>query len=742
MGPDARQEDSRREDRPRTRSSDRRAEPRDPGATSHRDRHREHSRDRPAHHATAKDDGPATTVDDRPEPPTTAARDRKEDTDPDSEPECLGTARKRSRQDVRLKSAVTVAPTVAVPPPYVSAAGTYESHPRRGRLPHLFDNRRQVGSAGKSVRGTQHKGRQDTLRAGWDIPLVGQMPVCHYMRKGDRRVYGCPALGCSIVRSDEASVLGHYVLTHCYSATVYWCDGPSCDAAFVSRTAADDHRQVHRRDRLSREIGEGKIIQMEGDSFATLWTAGNALLRSPSEIREKQALLTLRHEGIMEERFARYLGRQGYSVPAHRVYPGPPGTELLPLYPATSRPSPTRPPPATTRSTAAQPAAAAGRPTETFRAESPPILTRELPTASTGRGRSPVAPERQPVSLELPAPLPMEHGSPTRDMPPAPDADTSGLPAYADLIAVDPQDVVRLLGADFGSDGEAAIILGAAGVEPDLAATETATEAQAPADTEVEMDTYAMGQQRLEDMEAADAETTGRTVELGSGTLYTDTDSQVSESPDAQGHLDMLVQAAELGRQDRHPAEEALHRYGYDDPRQIRTLSMCGNSYGDVRLASSEPRWTSPITTTMTAMEDFAQMVPVSHQVHPGGPRFWVDQVSSMRYVGRVDEFRAPLLSYIRHAMEMLQDPDVWRDPTVAMQPLSVVQRALRETLHLLVVALRDLDAGIARGTILAAEEAEAARRQELLQLQMAVQRAEGERDLARAALRLRRTPK
>ena len=634
---------------------------------------------------------------------------------------------------------------------YQSIAGTQDSHPPRRRLPLIHARVRRVGGPGRTVRSAPWTGSVNPLRSGYDIQLVGEVPLCGTVTHAGRDLFGCPALGCTVVRSSEENVVGHHILTHCYCAVVYWCDGARCDATFLSRTAADAHREAHhRRENLSREVGKGRLIQMEGEQDVTLWTTSASSTQSASKIRELQARATLTAEGEMEERFARLLRSQGHPVPDHRVYPRPPedigevrdaGNGSPPRSPARTVAPPTGR--ATTRRPDAPPAAAATGPTEPPRDELPPQLTREVPLQDTeaiaGPSRDLTAPQLTGLAAE----------SAEIDLP------QSGPPALVDLILVDPGELADLLGADADGDGGLVLSLDAT-LDSAEGPAETAlptpagtplNEANPEGEGETPMDTLGVGQARVEalgEVNQDPLETTRDPMET-TGTTTTEppacseTLSQFSETLGAQGHLELFTEAAELGLEDRAPALVALRRYGYPD--QLRTIAASGTSYNDVRTASAEPHW-DPRTQTDRVLHDFARMVPVSHQVHPHGPRYWVDRSSALLYEDEVDAFRLPLVDFVRHGLDMMEDTDLWRHPADGLQPLAVVQRTLRDTLHLLAVALREIDAGLARASVLAAEEAEGSRLDELLQLRSARQRAEGERDLARAALRSRKTPK
>ena len=73
---------------------------------------------------------------------------------------------------------------------------------------------------------------------GFEVQMVGTMPISGITRgpRGED-IYGCPAMGCTVTRTNEGNVYGHWITKHCYSANVYWCDSRGCDQYYLKEEA-------------------------------------------------------------------------------------------------------------------------------------------------------------------------------------------------------------------------------------------------------------------------------------------------------------------------------------------------------------------------------------------------------------------------------------------------------------------------------------------------------------------------
>ena len=221
--------------------------------------------------------------------------------------------------------------------------------------------------------------------------------------------------------------------------------------------------------------------------------------------------------------------------------------------------------------------------------------------------------------------------------------------------------------------------------------------------------------------------------------VYDTLNDSRTESPfasfqeDAQANLDLFVGAADRGYQEGATGMDVMLDYGYGHDH-IRDMEENGDSYRDVRVATVEPRW-EPLTHLNQVLETYQNMVPVSFQVHPAGPRFWVDQDSAENYSSRMNEFRLPLIAYISQALEMLGDTAAWENPMISLQPALAQQRALRDTHNTIGTVLQAMDPALARAALLATEHQEEAYRARLEETNDERDRAVADKETAKLAL-------
>ena len=701
----------------------------------------------------------------------------------------------------------------------------------------LHDSIRHVSPPGRSIRGSSWIGDVNPMDCGFEIQIVGEVPACGELIGPKDTFYGCPALGCKVVRDNATSVHGHYVIRHLYSALIYWCDGRGCECTFLSREAADNHRlNCHRGERLQRELGVAKLVRISKEKEIALWILNPRSTTLSTNLRDRQARFTLSHGGRVEARIGEQLTQKAVDVPKEQLFYTLSGDSqgVKTLAYKSSRPKanvvirnaarlPATSTPVT--STVTEPLPAPALPGDTAALEEelqapdvsielPPQTTPEQPPASLPivtaddverACQTPLTPAEldgvQVIDIgssassigegeldstygaeddEAPAikliEVTLDNGltvlttalasseAPVKPLassePPGKTVVTRGkltieayrarTPANAPpLVTTLPDDAVPALDLTVANN------LPTTSAQPyalppvitlpndsvptlNLTVADQLQATEEPMDIAGSTDDASAHLTQTEDMEADTLSNhasshTDPGENDGSESLYSTTASEDSLD-DSQQQWTEFIRAASGNREDADKTRDLIEEYGID-PRAIKTIATTGNSYLAVRDADAEPRFKPRVRLDHLANQ-YLQMVPVSTQAHPTGPRYWVDLDSAQHYVANADTFRIPLTNYVNQTLDIVFDPTTWTNPTVGMQPALAAQRTIRDTHRFLGAVLADLDPTLSRAAILAAEHAEVAHQRSELQHQATLIHVEAERDAAHDALR------
>ena len=677
---------------------------------------------------------------------------------------------------VRLPLPVKIQPTALAPIHPISLAGIQKQYDHSRALPRLHGCVREIADVARDITTTDWMGRVNPVNTGYDIQLVARMPVHGrpVMPNGGRG-FGCPTLGCSTVRDTKTLIASHWINTHAYSANIFWCDGYLCEEYFLNKTTAHEHRRfAHPKEVFAKDVGTAKLVRGDGDEATTLWISRVTSVRASSAIREDQACLALLNGDVMEERLAYLLMRAMYTVPDDQVY----HTPVTPLVNPFPQPPVVQPPPIM-----CWPEQPEKRTTVPSSATGTPPKDIELPN-----GVNPLVPLAAPIIDKTlivwtkPAPPTPEDTRPLHPMvvPPAttvcpteatPDQDEDirivsveflmdvsaedvdalcssvddATPKLKELkhLEVSHRDVREVVEVSTGGNADRPVVTlpplpPAVTPEPPTTTPEPLTTTPEPptaltklpaatSETAVQMPTLVAEEPQEAPTPMEDVTTTDvpdRPASEASSVSLAST-----EGYDVQRHLNSLVESAETGYRNYADGMDAVRRYGFNH-EQIQTVHTTGTSFGEVRLATAEPRW-EPRARIDQVLEDYEQMVPVSLHSHPSAARYWVDEASARNYEDHVNEFRLPLVDFMRQSLDMLDDRNLWANPTVGIQPLLVSQRTLRDTITAICLVLRDIDGGIARASVIAAEQAELDHQEQLTTLR-------AQRDEARGARRAR----
>ena len=668
------------------------------------------------------------------------------------------------------KPASIIAQGTAPPQPYFSVAGRYADFEPNllDPLPRLHQRIQNVSAAGSTIEGVEWKGTVNPLRGGFEIQMVGTMPVSGTTTgPHGADVYGCPSLGCEVTRTVENNIYGHWVAKHCYSSNVYWCDGHDCELYFLRQTAAKEHRdKFHPDEIITKEIGTAKLILKDGDKDVTLWRMNSRFNIAPGQTREALAKIVRLNGGIMESRLAALLRKSGFLVPLDRVCPpqrpdgmdddisvesataslwqshvatsdtdepssaagAPPvaqsGPYLLDMTEevdmkeviSTILPRPTsitQPPLVVVTSTTPD-----VQTTSELTVETAPEVgvhsARSIPTVQIVYLSTPIVQETNETIVIAPEDKPMLDLAPAEDelsMPPEVTND-----ALIIQMEVGQEDMEMFQNPE---DDDTIILSSEAGSGPEMDPVrapsqrmnvQTVIPLRRTDDTE--LTPHMEVQEDPEVVPASNDTLPLQEVEVNDA----ETEAQLSVCSDVdQYDLDLYVDAADRGYQEGADGLDILLDYGYP-AEHVHHFDDSGYSNNDVRVATEEPRWDSRARLNQQ-IEDYRRMVPVSLQVHPAGPRYWIDKGSAESYVSRLDTFRTPLIEYMQQALDLIGDTRAWANPMIALQPAIAQQRALRDTHNLIGTVLQAMDTSLSRAALIATEHQEEAYRTQLAEM-------------------------